>query len=86
MSRICRRFVVWAVSLCALVIGPLAMTTIIKPAVSWACDPGQVWDAAAQACVLPPPPPPPAPVPVTMCLGAPVPFVPMSWCFPVGGQ
>jgi hypothetical protein len=84
MSRIWRRFVVWLVALCALVFGPFAMTAIINPAVSWACDPGQVWDAAAQVCVLPPPPPP-APVPVTMCVGAPIPFVPMSWCFPVGG-
>jgi hypothetical protein len=81
MNRIRRRFAVWVVSLISLVVAPMAVVTIINPGVSWACDGGLVWDPGANACVDPPPPPPP----VTMCIGAPVPFVPMGWCFPVGG-
>jgi hypothetical protein len=87
MNKIRCRFAVWVASLIVLVVGPTAVLTIADPAVSWACDGGLVWDPGANACVAPgpPPPPPPPPVPVTMCIGAPVPFVPMGWCFPVGG-
>ena len=86
MFRSLRKLAVWAISLFALVFGPIAMVTVINPAVSWACDYPTVWDTNSNSCVTPPPPPAPAPVPVTMCIGAPVPFVPMGWCFPVGGQ
>lgn len=86
MNKIRCRVAVWFFSLIALVVGPMAILTIVGPAVSWACDGGLVWDPGANACVVPGPPPPPPPVgPVSMCIGAPVPFVPMSWCFPVGG-
>jgi hypothetical protein len=72
----------------AMALAPLAVTTVVSPAVSSAqCAPGQFWNAATNACDWPAPaPPPPAPPPVTMCIGAPVPFVPMGWCFPVGQQ
>jgi hypothetical protein len=86
VNTVRRRFAVWVVSLIALVVGPMAMVTIVNPAASWACDGGLTWDPGANACAGPPPPPPPPPPPVTMCIGAPVPFVPLSWCFPVGGQ
>jgi hypothetical protein len=87
MSRILRRISVGTAVALALVLGPLLVTTAVNPAVSWACDWGQVWDAASNGCVgAPPPPPPPVGVvgPVTWCIGAPIPFVPMSWCVPVG--
>ena len=87
MKGILVRLAVWTFSLFGLVVGALAMATVVNPAVSWACDGGLVWDPVANACVVPAPaaPPPPPPIPVTMCIGAPIPFVPMSWCFPVGG-
>jgi hypothetical protein len=85
MSQIIRRFAAGAAAVAAMVLGPLALTTVISPAVSWAdCTPGQFWNAATNTCDWPAPPPP-APTPVTMCIGAPVPFVPMGWCLPVGG-
>jgi hypothetical protein len=69
----------------ALVLGQLVVATVVTPAASWACDWGQVWDAASNSCVGAPPPPPIGAVgPVTWCIGAPIPFVPMSWCVPVG--
>jgi hypothetical protein len=83
VSRILRRFAAGAAVVAAMV----AMTTVVSPAVSRAdCAPGQFWNAATNTCDWPAPAPAPAPVPVTMCVGAPVPFVPMGWCFPVGGQ
>jgi hypothetical protein len=88
MSRILRRLCVGTAAVVAMVFGPLFVTTVVNPAVSWACDWGQVWDAASNSCVGAPPPPPPPPIgpvgPVTWCIGAPIPFVPMSWCVPVG--
>ena len=85
MNRVRHRVAVWAVCLIALVVSPMAVVTVLDPAVGWACDPGSVWDPGANACVAPAPPPPPPAGPVSMCIGAPIPFVPMSWCFPVGG-
>jgi hypothetical protein len=87
MTRTFRRIAVAAALLVAMVLGPLAVTTVVSPAVGWAqCAPGQFWDASTNTCQwpAPPPPPPPPPVPVTMCVGG-IPFVPLSWCFPVGG-
>jgi hypothetical protein len=82
---LCRRFAVYAALVTAMVLGPIAMVTVGSPAVSWACDWGQYWDPGSNSCLAAGPPPPPPPVgPVTMCIGAPVPFVPLSWCFPVG--
>jgi hypothetical protein len=88
MTQPFRRIAVGAALIAAMALGPMAMITVVSPAVSRAeCAPGQYWDASNNTCQWPPPaPPPPAPVPVTMCIGAPVPFVPMGWCFPVGGQ
>lgn len=88
MNRILRRALTSAALIISIVLGPLAAATVFYPAVSWACDWGQVWDPGANSCVAAPPPPPPPPVgvvgPVTWCIGAPIPFVPMSWCIPVG--
>jgi len=87
MKHIVRRLAVGAALAIPMTLGPMAAVTVFTPAVSWACDWGQVWDAATNSCVVPPPPPPPPPPvigPVTWCIGAPIPFVPMSWCFPVG--
>ena len=87
MNRILRR-ACWGTALVvALTSLPLAATVVISPAVSWACDWGQTWDAGSNSCIgAPPPPPPPIGVvgPVTWCIGAPIPFVPMSWCVPLG--
>ncbi|MBV8928602.1 MAG: hypothetical protein JO152_05710 [Mycobacteriaceae bacterium] len=86
MMGISRRIAAAAAVVAALLLGPLALTTALSPGVALAdCAPGQFWNAATNNCDWPPPPPPPA-GPVSMCIGAPVPFVPMSWCFPVGGQ
>jgi hypothetical protein len=64
---------------------PMAFVTAVSPGVSRAdCAYGQVWDGYSNSCQWQAPQPPP-PVPVTMCIGAPVPFVPLSWCFPVAG-
>ena len=85
MNRIIRRALTSAALVVGIVFGPLAMATVFTPAVSWACDWGQVWDPGINACAPAPPPPPIGAVgPVTWCIGAPIPFVPMSWCVPVG--
>jgi hypothetical protein len=85
MSRTIRRVCTGGALVFAMVLGPLIMTTAVNPAVSWACDWGQVWDPGINGCVGAPPPPPVGVVgPVTWCIGAPIPFVPMSWCVPVG--
>jgi hypothetical protein len=82
MRGIVRRLAI----LFAIALAPLAFVTLVSPGVSKAdCAVGTVWDPGSNTCVAPGPPPPPPPVPVTMCIGAPVPFVPMGWCFPVGG-
>lgn len=81
MIRTIRRVAVATAFVAGFALGPL----VVDPAVSWACDGGQVWDPVASSCVGAPPPPPVGPVgPVTWCIGAPIPFVPMSWCVPVG--
>lgn len=83
MNKIARRVAV----LTASALAPLAFVTIVSPATSSAqCAWGHYWDPGINNCVgVPAAPPPPPPGPVNMCVGAPVPFVPMSWCFPVGG-
>jgi hypothetical protein len=85
MSGILRRIVVAATVAAGMAMG----TMVVSPAVGSAqCAPGQFWNAASNTCdpVVAPPPPPPYGVvgPVDWCIGAPIPFVPMSWCFPVG--
>ena len=87
MSRVVSRFAACITLMFGMAFAVMAFATIASPGVSWACDPGTVWDPVSSSCVgaAPPPPAPPPPIPVTMCIGAPVPFVPMSWCFPVGG-
>ena len=86
MSRVFRRFLVSNGLIFGMVLSAMAVVVVASPGVSWACDPGTFWDPDSNGCVaVAPAPPPPPPVPVTMCIGAPVPFVPMSWCFPVGG-
>ncbi|HZQ33332.1 MAG TPA: hypothetical protein VFB19_16560 [Mycobacterium sp.] len=80
-----RRLAVWAISASALVLGPLAMVTIINPAVSSACDQPAVWDTYSNSCITPAPPASPSgPGPIMMCMGAPVPYDPMGWCYPFG--
>ncbi|HME49264.1 MAG TPA: hypothetical protein VKG81_14575 [Mycobacterium sp.] len=74
----------------AVALAPLAFVTFVSPGVGGAtvCGAGTVLDPGSDTCVPagPPPAPPPPPAgPASMCIGAPVPFVPMSWCFPVGG-
>jgi hypothetical protein len=77
----------------AVTLMPLAFVAFVSPAPSKAteCGAGTALDPGSDTCIAagppppPPPPPPPAPGPVGMCIGAPIPFVPMSWCFPVGG-
>jgi hypothetical protein len=87
MSQVLRRCALAVAAVFAMTCGAIAISALTLPAVSWACDGGQVWDPGSNACQWPAPPPPPPPPagPVSMCIGAPVPFVPMSWCFPVGG-
>ncbi len=79
----------------AVAFAPLAFVILVSPGLSKAtdCGFGTVYDPGSNTCVAagpppppaPPPPPPPAYGPASMCIGAPIPFVPMSWCFPVGG-
>jgi hypothetical protein len=75
----------------AVVLAPLAFVVLVTPGVGKAtdCGYGTVFDPGSNTCVAggpPPPPPPPPPAGwASMCIGAPIPFVPMSWCFPVGG-
>jgi hypothetical protein len=89
MNGMVRRLTAGAAAVCGLVLAPLAVTTIVSPAVSSAqCAPGQFWNASSNSCdpVVAPPPPPPYGIvgPVSYCIGAPIPFVPMSWCVPIG--
>jgi hypothetical protein len=84
MSELIRRVTLAVAALFAMTMGAMSVATVATPAPSWACDAGQVWDPGSNSCQLPPPPPPAAPVPVTMCAGG-IPFVPLSWCWPVGG-
>jgi hypothetical protein len=85
MSRAFRRFLVSMGLILSVVVAAIAFVTVISPGTSWACDPGTYWDPGSNSCLGAAPPPPPPLPPVTMCVGAPVPFVPLSWCFPVGG-
>lgn len=65
---------------------PLAFVILVSPGLSKAtdCGFGTVYDPGSNTCVAAGPPAA-APGPTSMCIGAPIPFVPMSWCFPVGG-
>jgi hypothetical protein len=80
---VCRLAVIFASAL-----APLAFVILVSPGLSKAtdCGFGTVYDPGSNTCVAAgPPAPAPAPGPASMCIGAPIPFVPMSWCFPVGG-
>lgn len=80
---VCRLAVIFASAL-----APLAFVILVSPGLSKAtdCGFGTVYDPGSNTCVAAgPPAPAPAPGPASMCIGAPIPFVPLSWCFPVGG-
>ena len=87
MNRIFRRALTSAALIISIVLGPLAAATVFYPAVSWACDWGQVWIRAPirvwqrHRHLLRHPS---ASSARDVVIGAPIPFVPMSWCIPVG--
>jgi hypothetical protein len=68
----------------AVALAPLAFVVLVTPGVGKAadCGYGTVFDPGSNTCVAAGPLPPAGPA--SMCIGAPIPFVPMSWCFPVG--
>jgi hypothetical protein len=85
MDTSLRRVVAGAAIVTAMVLGPLAIATVLSPAVGWACNDGGQWVRVPDGyhCV-PPPPDAPSPEPFNLCVGAPVPFVAVISCYPVG--
>jgi hypothetical protein len=80
MTQPWRRFITAVFSVAALAAAPMAVVTVVSPAVGSACAPGEtaaattcapfclpglVWDYLNTGLCLPAAPPPPPPVPLT---------------------